>query len=102
MINLKKLTITTVAMTLLVGTFVQTASAAISYPDGGTWNRGLEKGNWGYYMAYSYYYHGTRSHYSWAELNGHKTANVKAGPGGTSIANSESYKSQSWDAGYGF
>lgn len=65
-----------------------------------SWNYGLYDGHNGYYMAYGYYYDSAKSHYSWATLGGHSSGNCSAPAGQTSLANSPSEASTSWDAGH--
>lgn len=78
------------------------AKAISTDEDGGRWNRDLKSGNNKYYMAYSYYYHPSKYHTSWASLKGVSSGNIGAPAGHTSLANSNSYRSTNWDAGYGF
>lgn len=100
--KLKKLSISSALSLSVLMSMGVVANAAVTHPDGGIWDRGLHNGNNNYHMAYSYYHHDTRKHYSWARLGSNKTGNKWAPAGFTSTANTKSLKNTNWDAGYGF
>lgn len=96
MMNAKKLIAATLIALTVAGGAGSIAKAGIK------WTKGLYDGHNGYYFAYSYYYDGNFSHYSWARLGSDYTGNVYAGPDSTSQANTGSYQTMDWDAGYGY
>lgn len=97
----KKLTkiVSTVVTMATVLSVPATAFAVITYPNGGKWNRGYTNPGNGYYMAYSYYDHGTRKHYTFAgDANGSITYSKKGL--GTTCANGKSTRSTNKVVGY--
>lgn len=96
---------TLIATGLVVVSMATTAVTALAYSsvtreNGGTWNSGINK-NGSYYMAYSYYYHGTRRYYTTAgDANGKINKSITGL--GTTCANGNSTKSPNKYVSYSF
>jgi hypothetical protein len=95
--NFKKVISTLTLAGALVGTLSAASFATTrSTANNGTWTYGLNNGDNGYNMAYSYLYTPATRHYSGVKLGGQYFESDYVYGGETSIANSDSLRSTTW------